>query len=137
LVYNVIEPGKEINMHKSGRIILAFLAWISFIFLAGAQVADVSGEWELTIQSPRGEMTSTAKFVQDGEKLTVTMTGPRGREATGEGTIQGNAIQWSITRTGPEGDEFTIKYSGTVEGATMSGTAETPRGSVNWKAKKK
>lgn len=124
-------------MPKKRRIVLAFLAWISFILMASAQVADVSGEWELTLKSPRGEMTSTAKFVQDGEKLTVTMTGPRGREATGEGTIKGNAIQWSITRTGPEGEEFTIKYSGTVEGSTMSGTAETPRGSVEWKAAKK
>jgi len=124
-------------MNKRSRIVLALFAWLSFVLLASAQTADVSGEWELIIQSPRGEMTSTAKFVQDGEKLTVTMTGPRGRDTTGEGTIKGNAVQWSVTRTGPEGDEFTIKYSGTVDGSTMSGTAETPRGSVNWKATKK
>jgi hypothetical protein len=124
-------------MHKSWLLILAFFALLSFIVLAGAQVTNVSGEWELTIQSPRGEMTSTAKFVQEGEKITVTMTGPRGGESSGEGTIQGNAIQWSITRTGPEGNQFTISYKGTVEGTTMSGTAETPRGSVNWKATKK
>jgi hypothetical protein len=124
-------------MRKSWLLILAFFALLSFVVLAGAQVTNVSGEWELTIQSPRGEMTSTAKFVQEGEKITVTMTGPRGGESSGEGTIQGNAIQWSITRTGPEGNQFTISYKGTVEGTTMSGTAETPRGSVNWKATKK
>jgi len=124
-------------MHKSRPLFLAFFALLSFIVLADAQVADVSGEWELTIQSPRGEMTSTAKFVQEGEKITVTMTGPRGGEASGDGTIQGNALQWSIIRTGPEGNQFTIKYSGTVEGTAMSGTAETPRGTVNWKATKK
>jgi len=124
-------------MHKRNQIVLALFAWLSFVLLASAQTADVSGEWELIIQSPRGEMTSTAKFVQDGEKLTVTMTGPRGRDTTGEGTIKGNAVQWSVTRTGPEGDEFTVKYSGTVDGSAMSGTAETPRGSVNWKATKK
>ena len=124
-------------MHKRNQIVLALFAWLSFVLLASAQTADVSGDWELIIQSPRGEMTSTAKFVQDGEKLTVTMTGPRGRDTTGEGTIKGNAVQWSVTRTGPEGDEFTVKYSGTVDGSAMSGTAETPRGSVNWKATKK
>jgi len=124
-------------MSKRSRIVLALFAWLSFVLLASAQTADVSGDWELIIQSPRGEMTSTAKFVQDGEKLTVTMTGPRGRDTTGEGTIKGNAVQWSVTRTGPEGDEFTVKYSGTVDGSAMSGTAETPRGSVNWKATKK
>jgi hypothetical protein len=136
-VYNAFELPKEFVMLKSRTIILSFLACLSLVSLAAAQATDVSGEWELTIQSPRGEMTSTAKFVQDGEKLTVTMTGPRGREATGEGTIKGNALQWSVTRSGPDGQEFTIKYSGTVEGTTMSGTAETPRGSVNWKATKK
>lgn len=124
-------------MPKSRTIVLAFFACLSLILAAAAQTTDVSGEWELTIQSPRGEMTATAKFVQDGEKLKVTMTGPRGRETTGEGTIKGNAVQWSVTRSGPDGEEFTIKYSGTVEGTTMSGTAETPRGSVNWKATKK
>jgi hypothetical protein len=25
---------------------------------------NVSGEWDLTVNTPRGEMTSTAKFVQ-------------------------------------------------------------------------
>jgi hypothetical protein len=124
-------------MREYSLVIFAGLALILSGFPAGAQQADVSGQWELTIDSPRGPMTSQVKFVQQGEKLTVTMTGPRGRESSGEGTIKGNSIEWSITRTGPEGNQFTIKYSGTVEGTSMSGTAETPRGSVNWKAVKK
>ena len=124
-------------MHNSKLPILAFFALLSFIVLASAQVTNVSGEWELTVQSPRGEMTLATKFTQEGEKLTVTMTGPRGGESSGEGTIQGNTIQWSVTRTGPEGNRFTVTYKGTVEGTTMSGTAENPRGTVNWKATKK
>src|SRR4030067_753282 len=124
-------------MHKSKPLFLAFFVFLSFVFLAGVQVANVSGEWELTIDIPRGQMPSQAKFVQEGEKIAVTMTGPRGGESSGEGTIKGNTIQWSITRTGPEGNQFTISYKGTVEGTTMSGTTETPRGSVNWKATKK
>jgi hypothetical protein len=118
-------------------VILAGLALALCVSPVGAQQADVNGQWELTVDSPRGPMTSQVKFVQQGEKLTVTMTGPRGRESSGEGTIQGNSIQWSITRTGPEGNKFTIKYSGTVEGTSMSGTAEAPRGSVKWTAIKK
>ncbi len=124
-------------MHKSKLPVLAFFTLLSFIVLASAQVTDVSGEWELTVQSPRGPMTLTTKFTQEGEKLKVAMTGPRGGESSGEGTIQGNAIKWSITRTGPEGNQFTVTYKGTVEGTTMSGTAENPRGTVNWKATKK
>jgi len=128
---------EENNMHESRLPILLFSVLFSFVLLVGAQVANVSGEWELTVQTPRGEMPLTTKFTQDGEKLTVTMTGPRGGESSGAGTIQGNAIEWSVTRTGPDGKSFTVTYKGTVEGTTMSGTAENPRGTVNWKATKK
>lgn len=124
-------------MHKSRLPVLAFFGLFTFIILASAQATDVSGEWEMTIQTPRGEMTLTTKFIQEGEKLAVIMTGPRGGEATGEGAIQGNSLQWSITRTGPEGNQFTVTYKGTVDGTTMSGTAENPRGTINWKATKK
>jgi hypothetical protein len=123
-------------MSKS-RLLVFILFFVSCVAWAGAQGTDVSGEWELTLETPRGEMTMMVKFTQEGEKLTVTMVGPRGGEAQGEGTIQENAVQWSVSRTGPDGNPFTVTYKGTVEGTTMSGTAENPRGTVNWKATKK
>src|SRR4030065_1462012 len=113
-------------MHKSKPLFLAFFVFLSCVFLAGVQGANVSVEWELTIDSPRGQMTSQAKFVQEGEKIAVTMTGPRGGESSGEGTIKGNTIQWSITRPGPGGNQFTISYKGTVEGTHTAGTADAP-----------
>jgi hypothetical protein len=124
-------------MQKSRLLFWAIFVFVSCAVLASAQVTDVSGEWELTIKTPRGDMAMTAKFTQDGEKLTVSMVGPRGGESKGEGTIKGNAVQWSVTRTGPDGTEFTVTYKGTVEGTTMSGTAENPRGTADWKATKK
>jgi len=128
----------EENIMRRSRLLLwAAFALFSTVLWVGAQTANVSGEWDMTIQTPRGEMSLTTKFTQDGEKLTVSMVGPRGGEANGEGTIQGTAIQWSVTRTGPEGNSFTVTYKGTVEGTSMSGTAENPRGTVNWKATKK
>jgi len=124
-------------MYKRCLPVLAILALFSGLVLADARATDISGEWELVLKTPRGEMTMTVKFTQDGEKLTVNMIGPRGGEATGEGTIQENAVQWSITRTGPEGKTFTVTYKGTVDGTTMSGTAENPRGTIEWTATKK
>jgi hypothetical protein len=124
-------------MTRSRLFAGAVLALFSAVLWAGAQTVNISGEWEMTIQTPRGEMSLTTKFTQEGEKLTVSMVGPRGGEANGEGTIQGTAIQWSVTRTGPEGNSFIVTYKGTVEGNSMSGTAENPRGTVNWKATKK
>jgi len=104
-----------------------------------AQETNVTGEWDFTMQTPRGERTMVVKFAQEGEKITVTMPGFRGGDdVTGEGTVEGKDIQWSITRTGPDGNEFTMTYKGTVEGTTMNGTVEFgPMGTQEWKATKK
>jgi hypothetical protein len=124
-------------MRKS-IVILSFLALFgSLALLAQAQTANVAGDWELTAQTQRGPMNWSVNFVQDGEKLAVTMVGPRG-ETKGEGTIKGNEIQWSVTRTSPQGDKITITYKGKVEGATMSGQSERGGGgTTEWTAKKK
>ncbi len=104
--------------------------------LLSAQDVNVTGDWEMTTQSPRGERTSDVHFVQEGEKLTVTMQLMR-EEVTAEGTVKGNKIEWSVTRSTQRG-EFTISYSGTVEGDTMSGEAQMGDfGSMEWTAKKK
>ncbi|MGB7295005.1 MAG: hypothetical protein WBC70_05395 [Candidatus Aminicenantales bacterium] len=121
-------------MRKTALFSLSFFLLALVAALGAAQETDISGEWQLTIQSPRGPMTIEARFVQEGTKLAVTMTGPRGGESTGAGSIQGQAVRWSISRpTGSE--ERTVVYQGTVEGTTMSGTADLgERGTVGWTA---
>lgn len=124
-------------MRNRGLLYLAFSLLALGTALAVTQETDVSGGWELTIQSPRGPMTIDARFVQEGTKLTVTMTAPRGGESSGEGTIQGKAVQWSVRRSTGRG-ERTVVYSGTVKGTTMSGTADLGDiGTINWTATKK
>ncbi len=104
--------------------------------LSAAGQADVGGSWRLVIQTPRGEMTSTATFIQDGGRLKVSMTGPRGRETTGEGSIKGRDIQWTVVRDTAQGRR-TIVYTGTVQDGEMSGQAEIDGGNtVSWKAVK-
>lgn len=119
------------------RNILIFSA--ALLLLAGSALAqDVSGEWEITSEGRQGPRTQTIKIEQDGEKITVTMEGRMG-EATGEGTIKDNKIEWKITRTMRD-MEMTMTYTGTVEGDTMSGEMEMSmgdRGPSEWTAKKK
>jgi hypothetical protein len=104
--------------------------------LIPAGQADVNGAWELVIETRNGEMTSTVKFAQDGDKLKVSMTGPRGGETTGEGSIKGDDIQWSVVRNTERGQR-TVVYKGTVQGGAMSGQADIGDGrSVPWKAVK-
>ncbi|MGB7296446.1 MAG: hypothetical protein WBC70_12735 [Candidatus Aminicenantales bacterium] len=124
-------------MPKARNIIFASLLLLAPLTLCLAQEAvDVSGEWDLTMNTPRGEMTQTAKFVQEGETITVTMIGERG-ESSGTGTIKGAEIEWTVTRDTPRG-QFTITYKGKVEGDTMKGEAQMGDfGSAEWKATKK
>ncbi len=125
-------------MRKACFVLLLGIALCSLALFSRAQTADVNGDWELTVQSQRGPIVWSVNFAQDGEKLAVTMIGPRGNEFKGEGTITGNEIQWSITRTSPQGNQITIIYKGEVEGATMTGQADMGGvTTVDWAAKKK
>ena len=123
-------------MRKFLMVVIALIIVGLTISFLPAWTTDVSGEWELTIKTPRGERTSELQIEQDGEKIVVTMITTRG-EIKGEGTLKGNKIEWTITRSTPRG-EFTLAYRGTVEGETMQGTLETGRGpTIEWTAKRK
>ena len=123
-------------MRRVPLALLGVSALAALGVLAPAWQTDVSGAWELVVETPHGEMTSTVKFIQEREILKVSMTGPRGRETTGEGSIRGDEIEWSIVRdTGS--DKLTVVYKGTVQGGTMSGQADISDGrSAPWKAVK-
>jgi len=127
---------KEREMSKIHSV-FTFIALALLAFSLSAQEVDVTGDWELTMETRRGEMTRDINFVQEGENLTVTMEGRGGGEVTGEGTIKGNNIEWTITRSTPRG-EMTMTYTGKVDGDTMSGEVQMGDfGSSEWNAKKK
>ena len=118
--------------------LITVLALALFAFSLSAQQVNVSGDWELTMTTPRGERPpQTITLKQEGEKLTVTMTGRQGEEIKAEGTVKGNEIEWSMTRSTPRG-EFTTTYKGKIEGDTMSGQVQMGDfGTFDWKATKK
>lgn len=120
------------------KLLIALCALALLVIPMSALQANVAGEWEMTSEGRQGPRTTTIKIEQDGEKITVTMPGMRGGgEIKAEGTIKGNEIEWSITRSTQRG-EFTITYKGKVEGDTMSGTVQMGDfGSREWTAKKK
>ncbi len=117
---------------------LAALAVVAILALA-VWAADVSGTWEMSRPGRDGQMmTSDITIAQDGNKIKVTMPGrPGGEPVVGEGTIEGNAIEWTVTRPGRDGQEMKIVYKGTVDGATMKGTYTMMDREVEWTAKKK
>lgn len=112
------------------------LSLFLFIFIPLYAETDVSGEWDITIQTQRGDMTQRMHIEQNGESITVTMEGRQGREFTGQGTIKDNAIEWTITRTSQRG-EFTMTYTGIVDGNSMAGKASVMNRTIEWSAVRK
>lgn len=119
------------------RSIFALSILFLLVVSLNALEADVTGDWEITITTQRGERIRSMHIDQEGEKITVTMEGMRGGEMKGEGTVKGNEIEWTVTMETQRG-EFSISYSGKIEGDTMSGEAQMGDfGTMEWTAKKK
>lgn len=87
---------------------------------AAAKVMDVSGTWELNVESPMGSRASDAIFTQTGEALGGKMVSPRG-ETPLTGTVSGETVKFGIN-VNVQGQNLQIDYTGTVTGDTMSGT---------------
>jgi hypothetical protein len=116
------------------------IAGAALLALAGPALAqeavDVSGDWEITIESPRGTRTRTVTFEQDGNELTGTMETQMGATPISEGSVNGSEISFTMVFTRGEGS-MSLVYTGTVEGDEMSGNVVTPRGEIPWTAKRK
>jgi len=124
-------------MTKKFFFFLSIFLLVLSVLPIGAAEVNVSGDWALTLISPRGERTSDVTFVQKGEALEVTMKDPQGNEVKGTGTVKGNAIEWTMTRSTPRG-EMTLTYKGEVEGDSMAGEVQMGDfGSAKWKATRK
>ncbi|MBI1739217.1 MAG: hypothetical protein HYR58_08210 [Acidobacteria bacterium] len=110
------------------------------LMVCGASVAqgnaNIAGKWESKFTTPQGETrTTTFTFKQEGDKLTGTVSGGMGGETPLEGTVKGKEVKFTVTRQTPNG-EMKSEYSATVEGDTMKGTVQSPRGSREWTATK-
>ena len=60
------------------------------------------------------------------------MAGGRG-DTPVTGTVEGNKITITVTRTTPNGD-VTSTYTGTIDGDAMKGTVKMGQGDRNWSA---
>lgn len=108
------------------KAMIALLA-VALTGLAAYAAANISGAWDFTMTTQRGEQKSVVTFVQDGEKLQVTVVSERQgqtMESKGEGTIKGNEVTWKIVRETQRGT-FESTYKGSlVDDNNMKGTME-------------
>jgi hypothetical protein len=115
-------------------MLFAFLLALALLPGSVAQT-DVSGTWKLAVESQEGTANPTVSFIQNGEKLSGTYRGRMG-QAKLEGTLRGNAIQFTVTLRFRD-QSFVNTYSGTVSGETMSGRVQfADAASGKWSGKR-
>lgn len=115
-------------MNSLRRMLLAasaaavLLATSTLVTSAMAADANVSGEWDMTVESQAGVGTPHFSLKQDGNKVTGTYKGMLGQTAV-TGTVKGNEIALNFD-VNAQGMDMHVTYSGTVDGANMKGTVK-------------
>jgi hypothetical protein len=96
------------------------------LVLAGAAAAspaaqqDVAGAWAMSYTTREGvKMASTLTLKLEGDKLTGTISSPRGSVPLDEVSVKGDEIAFAVVRVG-FGDRIRIDYTGKVKGDTMT-----------------
>jgi hypothetical protein len=101
-----------------------------------AEKIDVTGIWDMTVESPQGAMEVVATLKQEGEKLTGTQASQMGEVAL-EGSVVGNEIKYTIN-IDMGGQQMTIVFAGKVEGDAMNGVFDFGgMGTAAWSAKRR
>jgi hypothetical protein len=116
------------------RVICALMLLSSFAF-----AADVSGTWQLAVETSQGSGSPTVVLQQQGEKLTGTFHSQVFGEAKVTGSVKGNDIEFAFEGDAG-GQKIQISYKGTIESPTaMKGTAVYAGfdDKVTWSATKK
>jgi hypothetical protein len=147
-----------------GLIAFALLAFVASPLARAADEKGIDGTWKWAMQGgrrgggqggqggndqqQRPAREVTLKLKHDGDKLTGEITMPAGRGGGGganapepvkitDGTFKNDEVSFTVTREF-NGNSFTTKYKGKLEGDTITGTTESERNgqtqSREWKA---
>ena len=93
------------------------------LFASLAFAADVSGAWQVSVETSQGSGSPTIDFQQQGEKITGTFHSQILGDCKITGTVKGNAIEFGFEGDAG-GQTIKVTYKGTIESATaMKGTA--------------
>lgn len=114
-------------------LLAALIAALGLVAAPQAQ-GGVDGNWALVFDTPMGSLDASATFKAQGEELSGTMTSQAGSTSF-KGTIKGNAFQFVMSVSTPEGD-LSIQMSGEVEGDNIKGTFDFGQGTGTWSGKR-
>lgn len=104
-----------------------------------AKAADATGTWKWTMEFNGNSVERTIKLKQEGEKLSGVSVFNDTETPIEEGKVTGNEVSFQVTRE-RNGDKFTVKYQGTLEGDSLKGKIKGAMGGqereFDWDAKR-
>jgi len=113
-----------------GIKIVALFALLGFVAVEARadEKANAAGTWRWTRKTQDGqEQEISAKFKQEGEKLTGTITSPLGETEIKDGKVKDGEVSFHITFE-RDGNQFTAKFSGKLTGDKIKGKVEVGEG---------
>jgi hypothetical protein len=118
----------------------AFLVTSVVATASAADQGDPNGTWKWTVTRGDQEFELSLELKLEGEKLTGTLSLPNGFSLDiSEGTFKDGEVAFQ-TVFERDGNSFTTKYKGKVEGDTIKGKSERERDgqvmSRDWEAKR-
>ena len=104
------------------RTVTVFLVAGLLAGTAAAQLASVSGTWELQMAWPEATSTGVCTFKQEGDTFTGTCGGTTDRFPV-KGRVESNRLSWQVNVT-QDGSTGRMEFSGELDaqGTTIRGT---------------
>jgi hypothetical protein len=88
---------------------------------AAPAIANIAGNWLMTIESQMGPQDSNLVVNQNGKDITGTLATPMGTQNFA-GTFDGKDLKFGFNMSA-QGMELRIDFAGTSDGQTMGGKA--------------
>ena len=118
------------------RTRLTLFAFLVLVAAPAFAQTNVTGDWDVTINSPQGANTMQVTFKQDGGKVSGTMKSQMGELPFDGGTITGSDLVFGFS-VPVQGMSLDITMTGKVAESTIAGTAKFGDfGEGEWTAKR-
>lgn len=113
---------------------------LTLVLMLGSSysIADpgLVGDWQLRVDGRMGVQTPTLVIIENDGVFSGRIGGDRGTLDIEAIEVDGQSFSFPFTMSTPL-REFTLIYSGTRDGDTLTGTVESPRGPVPFTGERK
>lgn len=111
-------------MNRWPTIVFSLATLLAAAAPVAAQAINLTGDWEVVVKTPRGDLPVKVTLKQEGEKLSGLATGLRGvRSVPVQGTIQGKEVKLGCLYN-TDNNVIPVTLTGEAEGDSIKGKAD-------------